>query len=94
MSLRVSVEELLVAAAAVNGLGEELAAAHACADARIEAALPGWRGLSGAAAAERLAEWLAVTTVLLGRLGEYAQALQASAAAYADAEQRGADALS
>jgi uncharacterized protein YukE len=94
MSLRVSVEELLVAAAAVNGLGEDLAAAHATSGARIEAALPGWRGLSGVAVAERLTEWASVTTVLLGRLAEYAQALQASAAAFSDAEQRGADALS
>ena len=93
MSLRVSVEDLLVAAAAVRALGEDLAAAHASADARIEAALPGWRGLSGVAAAECLAEWASLT-VLLGRLAEYAQALQTSAAAFSDAEQRGADALS
>lgn len=94
MSLRVSVEDLLLAAAAVRGLGEELAGAHACADARIEAALAGWRGLSGVAVAERLADWLAVTAGLVGRLAEYSQALQASVAAFADAEQRGADALS
>jgi WXG100 family type VII secretion target len=94
MSLRVSVEELLVAAAAVSGLGEDLATAHASTQARMEAALPGWRGLSAVAVAERLADWASVTTVLLGRLGEYAQALRVSAAAFADAEQRAKDALS
>jgi len=94
MSLRVSVEDLLAAAAAVNGLGEDLAAAHARADARIEAALPGWRGQSGVALAEGIAERLAVTAALVARLAEYTQALQTSAAAFSDAEQRGADALS
>lgn len=93
VTLEVSVEGLQAAAAAVTGLGEDMALAHNRSDGRVEGALPGWRGRSAAALATRAALWAEASRVLLARLGEHAEALRTSAAEFSADQRRGAQAL-
>ena len=79
MSLEVNVSDLVASGVAVTGLGEDLAARHVTADGRIDAAMPGWQGLSAAAMAGMAEHWTATTGVLLARLCDHAQALDAAA---------------
>lgn len=93
MSFRVSIEDLAASGVAVAGYGEDLAVAHAAADARIAAAQPGWQGRSAAALAVKAARWASISTELLARLSDHAQALHTGAAELWDHEQRSAQAL-
>ena len=93
MSLRVSIEDLAASGVAVTGHGEDLAVAHAAADGRIDAALPGWQGQSAAALAAKAATWTHDSRTLLARLSDHAQGLHTSAAEFWAHEQRSAQAL-
>lgn len=93
MSLRVSIEDLAASGTAVTGHGEDLAVAHCAADARIDAARAGWQGQSAAALTAKAAQWTSVSTALLARLSDHAQALHTSAAEFWEHEQRSAQAL-
>jgi uncharacterized protein YukE len=93
MSLRVNLEDLLVAGVAVSGHGEDLAAAHAAADGRIDAARSGWQGVSAAALGERAQGWAAATDSLLARLGDHAHGLNACAHEFWLTEQHNAGEL-
>ena len=93
MSLEVDLGDLVASGASVSGLGEDLAAQHFAADGRIDAALPGWQGLSATAMGATAEHWTATTGALLARLCDHAQALDAAAEAFADHEHRSAAAL-
>lgn len=96
MSLEVHVSdltELVASGLAVTACGEDLAAGHAAADGRIDAAAAGWRGQSAAALGALADRWAASTEALLARLREHATALHLSAAGFAEHEQRAAAAL-
>ena len=96
MSLEVHVSdlsELVASGLAVTACGEDLAAGHAAADARIDAAAAGWRGQSTAALGALADRWAAGTEALLARLREHAAALHLNAAGFAEHEQRAAAAL-
>lgn len=93
MSLEVDVADLVASGVAVTTQGEELAARHHGADGRIEAAEAGWRGQSAVALAATAQEWTAATAALLARLRDHASALHTAAEAFAEHEQRSAEAL-
>ena len=96
MSLEVHVSdltELVASGLAVTACGEDLAAGHAAADGRIDAAAAGWRGQSAAALGALADRWAASTEALLARLRDHATALHLSAVGFAEHEQRAAAAL-
>jgi uncharacterized protein YukE len=93
MSLGVSIEDLSASGVAVTGLGEDMAARHAAADCRIDAAHAGWQGLSAATLSARSDSWLATTNALLARLSDHAQGLHTSAQSFCEMEQRHSQAL-
>jgi uncharacterized protein YukE len=77
MSLRVNLEDLLVAGVAVSGHG----------------ARSGWQGVSAAALGERAQGWAAATDSLLARLGDHAHGLNACAHEFWLTEQHNAGEL-
>ena len=89
----VCVEDLLASAVITTGLGEELAAAQAQAQQRLEAASLGWQGLSAAALSSALIGWADDTTALLQRLAEHAVGLERAARALGAMEDHHAAAL-
>ncbi len=93
MSLRVVIEDLVASAVAVTGHGEDLAAAHAAADGRLEAAQSGWQGRSAAALGAVTARWAEDGRQLLARLGEHADRLCVCAREFGQQDAGGADAL-
>ena len=93
MSVEVDWADLVASGVAVTACGEDLAAGHAAADGRIDAAAAGWRGQSAAALGALTERWAAGTEALLARLREHATALHLSAAGFAEHEQRAAAAL-
>lgn len=93
MSLHVEIEALAAAGVAVAAHGEDLAARHAAADHRIDAALAGWQGRSADALAGKAAQWTQDSRTLLARLSDHCQALHTGAAQFGEHEQRSAAAL-
>jgi uncharacterized protein YukE len=93
MSLRVVIEDLVGSAVAVNGHGEDLAAAYAAADGRLEAAQSGWQGRSAAALGVVTARWAEDGRQLVTRLGEHADQLCGCAREFGQQDAGGADAL-
>jgi WXG100 family type VII secretion target len=77
----------------VYGQGEGLAAEHASADSRIEAAQAGWAGASAAAMTARSAKWMQTSAVLVGRLSTHSQDLHTCACTFAETEQHRAEAI-
>jgi WXG100 family type VII secretion target len=93
VSVEVDVTDLVASGVAVTACGEDLAAGHAAADSRIDAASASWRGQSAAALGALADRWAASTEALLTRLRDHAAALHASAAGFTEHEQRAAAAL-
>jgi uncharacterized protein YukE len=93
LSVDVDWADLVASGAAVTACGEDLAAGHAAAAGRIDAASAGWRGQSAAALGALADRWVTGTEGLLARLRDHAIALHASAAGFAEHEQRAAAAL-
>ncbi len=93
MSLKVNIEDLAASGVAVTGHGEDVAAKHAAADGRIDAATAGWQGASAAAIAILSEQWSATTSALVTRLSDHAQGLHTSAQAFAEMEARHSQAL-
>ena len=93
MSLKVNIEDLAASGVAVTGHGEDVAAKHAAADGRVDAAQAGWQGASAAAMAALSSQWSTTTTALVTRLSDHAQGLHASAEGFAEMEQRHSRAL-
>lgn len=93
MSLRVTIADVAASGTAVTGHGEDVAAKHASATARIDAAQQGWQGASAAALTALTEHWTATTSALLTQLSDHAQALHASANGFAEMEQRHSQAL-
>ena len=105
----VCVEDLLASAVITTGLGEELAAAQAQAQQRLEAASVGWQGLSAPALSSALSRWADDTAppalssalsrwaddtaALLQRLAEHAVGLERAARALGAMEDHHAAAL-
>lgn len=75
----VCVEDLLASVVALTGIGEDLAAAQAVVQRRVEDASPGWQGLSAAGLSAALSGWAEDTAALLQRIGEHAAALDLAA---------------
>lgn len=84
--LRVRIEDVVAAAAAVTGEGEDLAVAHQGADGRMVSASAGWRGSSAAALGAKIDSWAATSTVLLGRMSDHAQGLHGAAQGFSAME--------
>lgn len=93
MSLRVNIEDLAASGVAVTGHGEDVAAKHAAAASRIDAAQSGWQGASALAMTALSEQWLATTATLVTRLSDHAQGLHASAQGFTEMEQRNSQAL-
>ncbi len=83
MALRVNIEDLVTSGAAITSHGEEVAARHAAADGRIEAAQVGWQGLSSLAMSARAESWRTTTSGLLTRMSDHAQGLHGSVHGFA-----------
>ncbi|SBS77677.1 conserved hypothetical protein [uncultured Mycobacterium sp.] len=93
MSLRVNIEDLAASGVAVTNHGEDVAAQHAAAASRIDAAQAGWQGASALAMTALSEQWLATTAGLVTRLSDHAQGLHTSAQGFAEMEQRNSQAL-
>ena len=93
MSLRVSVEDLVVSGVMVRGSGEDIALRHAALDHRIDTAQAGWQGSSAAALMERSQDWALATRGLLARMSDFVWALHTSADGFSEMEARHAQAL-
>jgi uncharacterized protein YukE len=93
VALRVNIEDLVASGVAVTNHGEEVAARHAAADSRVEAAQFGWQGLSSAALSACAESWRTTTSTLLTRMSDHAQGLHGSAHAFAEMEYTNSQAL-
>ncbi|OYN76156.1 WXG100 family type VII secretion target [Mycolicibacterium sphagni] len=93
MSLRVNIEHLAASGIAVTGHVENVAAKHAAAAGRIDAAQAGWQGASAAAMALLSEQWVATTSALVTRLSDHAQGLHASALGFTEMEHQNSQAL-
>ena len=93
MSLEVSVTDLVAAAVAVTGIGEDLASSLVRSEGIVESVSVGWQGDSAAALGVLASRLAGADSVLLGRLRELAGALDSCAQAFAADEQSGARAL-
>ncbi|MCV7224531.1 WXG100 family type VII secretion target [Mycolicibacterium komossense] len=93
MTLRVDPESLVTSGLVVTDRGESMAAKHAAADNRVEAAQGGWQGLSAAAMVARSQSWAATTTALLTRLSDHAQAFHTSGQSFKEMETQNSQAL-
>lgn len=76
------------AAATVIGHGDELATGHAAASARISSAHLGWVGRSADALANRATAWDSRAEALQARIENHANDIRASAAAFAEADDK------
>lgn len=86
MTLRINLEDLICAATHARGQCEDLASGHVLSGNRIESAKSGWVDSSAAAISARLDAWQENSNVLLARLGEHVQGLQAAAVIFAATE--------
>ncbi|PND57125.1 hypothetical protein CRM90_13330 [Mycobacterium sp. ENV421] len=93
MSLRVNIEHLAASGTKVACHGEDVAAKHAAAASRIDAAQAGWQGASAAAVALLSEQWVTTTSALVTRLSDHAEGLHASALGFTEMEQRSSQAL-
>ncbi|MCI4675630.1 WXG100 family type VII secretion target [Candidatus Mycolicibacterium alkanivorans] len=93
MALRANPQDLLAAGVVVTGHGEDVAAKHAAADNRVEAAQSGWQGQSAVAMVAKSQAWAATTTALLTRLSDHAQGLHTTAQCFHEMETANARAL-
>ena len=93
MSLRVVIEDLAASAIAVTGHGEDLAAAHSAADARVADAQSGWQGRSAEALGALASRWAEDGRALVARLSDHAQGLLAGSRQFVQQDQDSADAL-
>jgi uncharacterized protein YukE len=93
VTLRVNIEDLVVSGVAVTNHGEEVAARHAAADSKVEAAQFGWQGLSSAALSSCAQSWRTTTIALLTRMSDHAQGLNDSAHAFTGMDSTNSQAL-
>lgn len=93
VTLKVNVEDLFSSGLSVTNHGEDVAAKHAAADSRVEAASSGWQGQSAAAMAAKSATWMETTSALLTRMSDHAQGLHTSAHGFNEMELRNSQAL-
>lgn len=93
MSLRVVIEDLVASACAVTGHGEDLAAAHAAVDGRLDAAQAGWQGRSALALTGMAARWAEEARAVVARMADHADRVQECARQFWAQDQGGADGL-
>jgi hypothetical protein len=93
VTLRVNIEDLITSGVSITSHGEDVAARHAAADSKVEAARFGWQGLSSAALSPCAQSWRTTTTTLLTRMSGHAQGLHGSAYAFAEMESTKTQAL-
>lgn len=86
----VDMEALVCSSAHVAGQTEDLATAHLSSDNEIEAAQPGWVGISGAVLSVKAADWLEKSRALLTRVGGHAMALNNDGIVFATTERENA----
>ncbi|MBN3508333.1 WXG100 family type VII secretion target [Mycolicibacterium septicum] len=71
----------------------DLAAAHAAADADIEAAQSGWVGASAAALQAKFAEWQAASQEMQADVAAHGTAFRAAANGYTTVDTEGSEAI-
>ena len=91
--LRAYPPDLWVSAEQVAMHNEDLRAAHARADANIEATTSGWAGSSAIAMQSKVAEWQAFTQQMCARLDEHHAHFRSTGNAYRQAEEQSAKSL-
>ena len=89
----VDTEALGQSATKVTGHGDDLHASHTTASTRISGAEGGWAGRSAEALASRVAKWNTRTTQMVTNIGDHAQGMHTSAAAFDANEQQSSDKL-
>lgn len=91
--LQVDAVDLGLSAAVIDSLADEVRAAHADADARIEAAQSGWVGASAAAMAAKRAAWQGFTSGMYAEMAAHSAKFRAAAHEFQATDSHGAEAI-
>lgn len=91
--LRVDAADLVLSAALIDTVADEVRAVHADADARIEAAQSGWVGASAAAMRVKSAAWQGFTTTMYREMAGHSAKFRAAAHEFHTTDWHGAAAI-